>query len=133
MKPWMNHPGFSHKYLIMTQALVDQVREFIAWCRPKLNLPEGIRVKLINQHIQHGDQKTFGYWDGDQNMIVICVKDRHPTDVLRTLAHELVHVAQNLMHPLNSSDGVTGSDVENEANALAGILMRLWNSRSINY
>lgn len=116
----------------MTHALVDQVRDFIAWCRPKLNLPAGIKVKLVNTDIQHGAQKTFGYWDGDNNLIVICVKDRHPTDVLRTLAHELVHVAQNHVSPLNSSDGVTGSDIENEANALAGIIMRLWNSRPVN-
>jgi Zn-dependent peptidase ImmA (M78 family) len=46
---------------------------------------------------------------------------------LRTLAHELVHLAQANFKELTPEDGVTGSDVENEANALAGILMRLWN------
>lgn len=57
--------------------------------------------------------------------------NRHPTDVLRTLSHELVHLAQSQIKPLSAADGVTGSDVENEANALAGILMRLWNSRHL--
>ena len=45
-------------------------------------------------------------------------------DVLRTLAHELVHHRQNELGKLNNDSGKTGSDVENEANVKAGILMR---------
>ena len=45
-------------------------------------------------------------------------------DVLRTLAHELVHHKQNELGKLNNDSGKTGSDVENEANVKAGILMR---------
>ena len=48
------------------------------------------------------------------------------------LAHELVHVAQHQIMPLAANDGATGSDIENEANALAGILMRLWGQRHSN-
>lgn len=86
-------------------------------------------MTLINRDIQHGDQRTFGYCEPTTKKIVISCRDRHPTDVLRTLAHELVHVAQHQIMPLSASDGATGSDVENEANALAGILMRLWGQR----
>jgi Zn-dependent peptidase ImmA (M78 family) len=43
-------------------------------------------------------------------------------DILRTLAHELVHHMQNLNgDELNGEDG---SDTENEANAMAGVIMR---------
>ena len=45
-------------------------------------------------------------------------------DVLRTLAHELVHHKQNEMGKLKIDSGKAGSDIENEANAKAGILMR---------
>lgn len=41
--------------------------------------------------------------------------------------HELAHRAQAEIRPLTAQDGVTGSDIENEANALAGILLRLYN------
>jgi len=47
---------------------------------------------------------------------------RHPIDVLRTLAHELVHHKQREAgQELNGEDG---SNTENEANAKAGELMR---------
>jgi Zn-dependent peptidase ImmA (M78 family) len=43
-------------------------------------------------------------------------------DILRTLAHELVHHMQNLKgDELNGDDG---SEIENEANAQAGVIMR---------
>lgn len=105
-----------------------ECEQFIAWCRPKLGLTGAIRVKLLNSAIQVGDQHSFGYYDAVTHQIVISCKDRHPTDVLRTLAHELCHLAQAQITPLTHADGVTGSHIENEANALAGILMRLWNS-----
>ena len=85
---------------------------------------------LVDREIQNGNQKTFGYYDPTTHKIVISCKDRHPTDCIRTLAHELCHLAQAQIRPLTGADGITGSDIENEANALAGILMRLWNTRS---
>jgi hypothetical protein len=45
-------------------------------------------------------------------------------DVLRTLAHELVHAKQNELQLLTPDSGETGHDHENDANAIAGILMR---------
>lgn len=104
-------------------------KEFLKWARPKLGIRGRIRVTLLNGNIQHGDQRTFGYCEPTSKKIVISCRDRHPNDVLRTLAHELVHVAQHQIRPLTNQDGITGSDVENEANALAGILMRLWGQR----
>jgi hypothetical protein len=45
-------------------------------------------------------------------------------DILRTLAHELVHHMQNGKGELNSDSGEDGSPTENEANATAGLIMR---------
>jgi GNAT superfamily N-acetyltransferase/pyrimidine deaminase RibD-like protein len=48
-------------------------------------------------------------------------------DVLRTVAHELVHCSQNQQHgQLPDDAGETGSKWENDANARAGIIMRDW-------
>jgi Zn-dependent peptidase ImmA (M78 family) len=110
----------------------NQCNEFIEWCRPKLNLRGKIHVQLINKPIQVGSQVSFGYYDSKTHKIVISCKDRHPIDVLRTLAHELCHLAQAQIRPLTGADGVTGSHIENEANALAGILMRLWNTKHLD-
>jgi hypothetical protein len=43
---------------------------------------------------------------------------------MRTLAHELVHHWQNEEGRIKPDSGGTGSDIENEANALAAVLMR---------
>ena len=57
---------------------------------------------------------------------MIMTKNRHPMDIFRSVAHELVHHKQNedgrLGH--SSEEGSTGSDIENEANAMAGVVMR---------
>ncbi len=45
---------------------------------------------------------------------------------MRTLAHELVHCKQNQLTGISYEDGKTGSDVENEANAVAGMIMRVY-------
>jgi len=45
-------------------------------------------------------------------------------DILRTVAHELVHCRQNQQRPLPDHAGQTGSAWENDANARAGVIMR---------
>lgn len=64
---------------------------------------------------------TFGQ-TSHKNRIVINVKNRHPLDALRTLAHELVHYHQHITGVYGT--GATGSKTENEASARAAIIMR---------
>jgi Zn-dependent peptidase ImmA (M78 family) len=45
-------------------------------------------------------------------------------DILRTLAHELVHRKQEEDGRLDINSGKTGSPIEDEANAMAGVLLR---------
>jgi hypothetical protein len=45
-------------------------------------------------------------------------------DIFRTLCHELVHHKQNELGQLHSKAGETGSGIENQANAFAGMIMR---------
>jgi Zn-dependent peptidase ImmA (M78 family) len=47
---------------------------------------------------------------------------------MRSVGHELVHHKQNLEGRLNDSvkDGEDGSEIENEANAVAGKLIRIY-------
>lgn len=71
---------------------------------------------------------SFGGYVPSQKVIRISTKDRHPMDALRTIAHELVHHKQNEDGKLGdpTEAGKTGSDIENEANAVAGQIMRHW-------
>jgi cytidyltransferase-like protein len=67
---------------------------------------------------------TFGSFDPNNDKIWLYVKNRNMADLLRTLAHELVHRKQAEEGRLEPDSGKTGSDIENEANAQAGVLLR---------
>lgn len=43
-----------------------------------------------------------GYYDHDKKQIVVYITDRHPKDILRSYAHELIHHWQNERGVLNS-------------------------------
>lgn len=64
---------------------------------------------------------TFGQTSG-KNRIVVNIENRHPLDALRTLAHELAHYHQHITGVHGT--GETGSPTENEASAIASIIMR---------
>ena len=83
------------------------------------SLPHNIKFAGDEYATEH---KTFGTYNPSTNEIVIVKGVRHPVDVLRTLAHELVHHKQR--EDGKELNGEDGSDVENEANAKAGELMR---------
>jgi hypothetical protein len=76
---------------------------------------------------------TFGHFDTETDQIHIGVAGRHPLDIMRTLAHELVHYKQKLNDQLNQLSGNTGSSAENQANAQAGIMMRQFADQNPDY
>ena len=96
----------------------DRIREFCDWCCEEL----GIDVPHLRMAPKN-DTSALGYTSMDDGSVTIVVGDRHQMDIMRTLAHELVHVRQMKSY---EPDGATGSKDENEANAMAGVLMREW-------
>jgi cytidyltransferase-like protein len=70
------------------------------------------------------EKRSFGYFDPNNNKIWVYCGNRNMADILRTLAHELVHRKQDEEGRINYESGKTGSDIENEANAKAGVLLR---------
>jgi cytidyltransferase-like protein len=70
------------------------------------------------------EKRSFGYFDPNANKIWVYCGNRNMADILRTLAHELVHRKQDEDGRINYESGKTGSEIENEANAKAGILLR---------
>ena len=70
------------------------------------------------------EMRSFGYFDPNNNKIWVYCANRNIADILRTLAHELVHRKQDEDGRISYESGKTGSDIENEANARAGVLLR---------
>jgi hypothetical protein len=97
-------------------------KEFVKFVVKELNLqslPSSIKFAGDDYASQH---MTFGTYNPALDEIVIVKGIRHPVDVLRTLAHELVHHKQR--EDGRELNGEDGSDIENEANAKAGELLR---------
>lgn len=93
----------------------DVMDQFLPFVQKELGITMMPPIKLVTGK-ESQEMRSFGCWDGHQ--ITLNPDGRHPMDVMRTLAHELVHYAKE------HTDGADGSDDENEANALAGKIMR---------
>lgn len=98
------------------------VTHLLQLCKEDLRINELPSISLVEDEPTVGGGTSFGEFDGNTNTIRVVVKGRHPMDVMRTLAHELVHWKQMING--EEPNGSDGSYAENEANAVAGIIMR---------
>jgi hypothetical protein len=102
----------------------ELVKEFMKHVTKELKLDSLPKIKFSDdsqEAVKHGS--WGGYIPGDRSIRIVTAK-RHPADIFRTLAHELVHYKQDITGRLKPGDGKTGSDIENEANSRAAIIMR---------
>jgi len=112
----------------------DILHDFIRFAAEDLELktlPKFDFAFDTKRSLQH---KSFGGYQPGQEHITITVVNRHINDVLRTLAHEMVHYSQDLKNELDDDGaGATGSPQENEANARAAVVMRNWGKKHPEY
>ena len=102
---------------------IQQVSDFVNFAKDYLYIDDDIKVALAFERTP--DLKTTAYYSLD-GFVKVYVKDRAIIDICRSIAHELVHHKQNLEGRLIDAvkDGEDGSDIENEANAKAGEIIR---------
>ena len=98
------------------------VKDFMRFTKMKLNIRNDIPVELIYDLEFSRKYSSFACIMTDSKKIYVSVINRHPVDILRSLAHEMVHYKQ-LIDGQNVQ-GHTGSRHENEANAKAGVVLR---------
>lgn len=100
-------------------------------------LPLAMKILKINTlpkmefetELHTGEQPSFGMYINTEKTLYVSLSNRHPVDILRTVAHELVHYKQDLNNELKSDSGRTGSPEENQAHEIAGIIMRHFNKQ----
>ena len=108
------------------------LQDFLPLAMRELELTHLPKIKLSHKLDSQG-QPSFGGFMPDDKSIRLAVDGRHPVDICRTLAHELVHFKQNENNQLNPDSGETGSNEENEANSVAGIVMRRFSKQFPEY
>lgn len=100
------------------------VREFIKFVVDRLGINDLPEIVLHNDPAWSEQNHSFGRYTPELHTLEVNLANRHVMDILRTTAHELVHCKQNQEHALPDQAGDTGSDWENQANAMAGVIMR---------
>lgn len=116
--------------LITEQKISDDERQlliddFIDFASDKLGFNgDRPKVETIKDNEYTQQNKSFASYHPHTQEIKVYDSNRNLADTLRSLAHEMVHHKQNLEGVLHEKSGETGSEHENEANALAGQLMR---------
>ena len=109
----------------LNESETGTIGEFIKFAIKNLEIQNPPRnLSLSYDTNKAKEMRSFGYFDPNSNKIWVYCGNRNMGDILRTLAHELVHRKQDEDGRINYESGKTGSEIENEANAKAGILLR---------
>lgn len=107
----------------------DVVKRFLPFAKEFLKLKNLPEIEFVEKPSFSKNIASFG--EIIDNRIVINVRNRHPMDIVRTIAHELVHYKQHSSGRHGSASA--GSPTENEANKLAGTLVRKFGETHSNY
>lgn len=103
------------------------LKNFIDFTVDKLGIKEVPELEYKIGSEDEAEQPSFGGYSPCSKKIIVASKNRHPMDIFRTVAHELVHHKQNEDGKLGkdiAKEGATGSPIEDEANYMAGRVMR---------
>jgi Zn-dependent peptidase ImmA (M78 family) len=113
------------------------VKDFTDFVVKGIGINEPLPKITLNNDIDFGSKnRSFGHFNVGNDEIVVGMANRNLADALRTLAHELVHYKQKQDGKLETSNadksGADGSDIENEANAVAGVILRKYGKLNPN-
>ena len=100
------------------------IEEFIQFCKLKLDINKLPQIGFTNDRDWAVDRRSFGEYNPESGNLEVYIGNRNLADILRTLGHELVHHRQRELNMIKPDSGNTGSHIENQANSLAGIMMR---------
>jgi hypothetical protein len=101
----------------------NQIKKFIKFAANELKLKEVPKIEIV-QRIPKGTTGAY-HFGGESKKIQVRGNGRKLVDILRSLAHELVHHKQKEQKRLRkiSKSGI-GGKIEDEANAKAGQLIK---------
>jgi hypothetical protein len=106
-----------------------EIKQFINWVYDKKNI-DGPRPKIIFSNEKEGpDMHHTGWYRDSENLMWVYTGNRNLIDILRTVAHELVHRKQGIQGRIKGPSA-PGSKLEREADAEAGYLMKLYGAEN---
>ena len=102
------------------------INNFVEYACKRLKLQGNPKISLMSGTEYADTHKSLGGFNPQTKEIYVATENRLTADICRTIAHELVHRKQDEMGLLKDpiKDGADGSPIENQAHAVAGIIMR---------
>jgi hypothetical protein len=110
----------------ISESKENSINHFVEYATKKLKLSETPKITLLSGREYSEAKTSLGGYNPMSKEIYVAIEGRLTADILRTLAHEMVHRKQDELGLVKDEvkDGATGSPIENQAHAVAGILMR---------
>lgn len=122
--------GDGYPYVIQTddESMDDgrfgNAKNFMDFIMGKLGIKSPVKVTMTGDRKHHG-LKTLAHFNNADSHCVAYSKGRNMADVLRSIAHELVHKSQFENGKIKDEPVQDiGGPIEDEANAVAGQLVK---------
>jgi len=106
--------------------LSQTINQFARSCIKYLGIKKAPKIELHTNTDWSEQTGSFGQYEPETNVLHLATAGRHMLDILRTMAHEFTHRKQAEKQALPADAGETGSPYEDQANAMAGRIMRHW-------
>lgn len=110
--------------------------DFINFTKKELNIKYDVDIEFRDDDGENNEIKTtavYQYSDKDPKSDIADIKvhagDRYLIDIMRSVAHELVHHQQNEKGKLKGKISNVGGPIEDEANAVAGELLKKYGTQ----
>ena len=107
------------------------IDDFIGFVKNELNIKNHVDIEFRDDKGENQEIKTtavYKYSDKDPESDIADIKvhagDRYLIDIMRSVAHELVHHQQNEKGKLKGKISNVGGPIEDEANSVAGELIK---------
>ena len=113
----------THTIIGQDQAHPQQelINKFLDLCKEELGYSTPVEVNLL---YNRDELTTLASYNFKDYIINVYAKDRALADILRSIAHELVHHQQNEDGRIDGTAPDIGGDIEDEANSIAGQLVK---------
>jgi Zn-dependent peptidase ImmA (M78 family) len=111
---------------ILNQDFEKIVHTFLPFVKKELGIKELPKIHFVDDPKFAKRIAAFGQIK--DNRIVIDIQNRQVMDILRTVAHELTHYRQHKSG--KNGSGHAGSPTENQANQLAGTIVRKFGEKN---
>lgn len=108
----------------------DKINQFVLFAKDYLKLENIPEIRFVDER---EEDMTTACYDTENEAIKVLRGDRALFDICRSVAHELVHRSQHETKNASEINGEAGSRDEDEANAIAGEIVRLYGDKNSSF